>query len=126
MVRNAPLDVRVCLIEPGFINSAAFQSVYQTAGSGDLASPYAPYYRHMGKLIQRMMGVTVSTSDSVATRIVAALAAKDPPLRLPATIDAGAFYWLRRLLPRGLIPPAALCVPAGGAGMGAGAGDKVG
>jgi hypothetical protein len=56
----------------------------------------------MGKLIQRMMTATVATSDSVALRIVKALADPDPPLRLPATVDAGAFYWLRRLLPRGI------------------------
>jgi NAD(P)-dependent dehydrogenase (short-subunit alcohol dehydrogenase family) len=97
-----PWGVRVCLIEPGFINSTAFRSVYQTAGSGDLASPYAPYYRHMGKLIERMMTATLATPESVAERIVAALADPDPPLRSPATLDAGAFYWLRRLLPRGL------------------------
>jgi NAD(P)-dependent dehydrogenase (short-subunit alcohol dehydrogenase family) len=97
-----PWGVRVCLIEPGFINSSAFHSVYQTAGSGDLKSPYAAYYRHMGRLIERMMTATVATSDSVAARILQALADPDPPLRLPATVDAGAFYWLRRLLPRGV------------------------
>jgi NAD(P)-dependent dehydrogenase (short-subunit alcohol dehydrogenase family) len=97
-----PWGVRVCLIEPGFINSTAFRAVYQTAGSGDLASPNAPHYRHMGKLIARMMTASLATPDSVAAPIVAALAHPDPPLRSPATLDAGAFYWLRRLLPWGL------------------------
>jgi NAD(P)-dependent dehydrogenase (short-subunit alcohol dehydrogenase family) len=97
-----PWGVRVCLIEPGFINSTAFQQVYQTAGTGDLDSPYAPYYRHMGRLIERMMTAAAATPDSVAARIVEALHDPDPPLRLPATADAGAFYWLRRLLPRGI------------------------
>ena len=61
-----PWQVRVTLIEPGFINSTAFQKVYRTPGTGDLGSPYAPHYRHMARLVDWLMTRTWATPESCA------------------------------------------------------------
>jgi len=100
-----PFNISVSLIQPGFINSESFRRVYyslnaERASKGD--DPYYLYYEFMSKFIERMMTNAFSTSDSVAALILRTIAQKDPPLRIPATIDAHLFSLMRRFLPRGL------------------------
>jgi len=99
-----PWNVRVSLVEPGFINSDGFEKVWTTplaeAATADQRSPYHAHYVHMQGFIGRIMRRVPSTPERVAATVVRVIEHPDPPLRVPATIDAWMFAWLRRLLPR--------------------------
>jgi NAD(P)-dependent dehydrogenase (short-subunit alcohol dehydrogenase family) len=101
-----PWNIKVSLVQPGFINSGGFQRVKRTPQSDASehveAEPYHQYYEMMGSFIEKMMTGTSATSEGVADVILKTLKRKNPPLRVPATPDAVAFYYLRRLLPRRL------------------------
>ena len=101
-----PWNIKVTLVEPGFINSGSFQHVHFTQLSADSvrneSDPYHAHYEHMAPFIARMMKHAHATPDRVARKIVKTIARKHPPLRVPATIDAWLFAMLRRFLPRRL------------------------
>lgn len=101
-----PWQIRVSLIEPGFIHSDSFRNTLYTDRSRramrDGENAYHAHYANMDGMIARLMDWTRATPDAVARKIVRTLARRDPPLRIPATWDAHAFTLLRRLLPRGL------------------------
>ncbi len=101
-----PWNIKVSLVEPGFINSSSFQHVHLTELSAnsirDERDPYNAHYVHMAPFIARMMKHAFATPDKVARTIVKTIARKSPPLRVPATIDAWLFAMLRRFLPRRL------------------------
>jgi short-subunit dehydrogenase len=98
-----PWNIKVSLVEPGFVHSNSFQNVYwseqakQSVTNGD---DYAHYYEHMTTFVERLMQGAFATPESIADIILKTMAAKDPRLRIPATIDANFFAVLRRLLPR--------------------------
>lgn len=101
-----PWNVFVTLIQPGFINSDAFQQVRYTDRS-ELAlesdgSPYQAHYRHMSSFIARLMRTTKATPRRVASRIVRVIESRRPSLRVAGTYDAFVFSALRRILPRDL------------------------
>jgi NAD(P)-dependent dehydrogenase (short-subunit alcohol dehydrogenase family) len=98
-----PWNIRVSLVQPGFIRSDSFTHTYMSArarSSVAAADEYEPYYSAMGDFIARLMGRAFATPDTVARRIVSLMTRKRPPLRVSATLDARFFYILRRLLPR--------------------------
>ena len=101
-----PWNIKVSLVQPGFINSGGFQRVKRTPQSDASehveAEPYHLYYETMGRFIESRMNGTSATSAGVADVILKTLKRKNPPLRIPATPDAATFYYLRRLLPRRL------------------------
>ncbi|MEM9492175.1 MAG: SDR family NAD(P)-dependent oxidoreductase [Myxococcota bacterium] len=101
-----PWNIKVSLVEPGFINSRSFQRVRMTELSSrstvDPAEPYHAHYRHMAPFIERMMTRAIATPDRVAKKIIKTMQRAHPPLRIPATIDAWLFATLRRFLPRRL------------------------
>lgn len=101
-----PWNVKVSLIEPGFIHSDSFRNTLYTDKSRratvDPSSPYHAHYENMSGMITRLMDITRSTPDAVARTLLRTLARKSPPLRVPATWDAHVFTTLRRILPRGL------------------------
>lgn len=101
-----PWNVRVSLIQPGFINSASFENTRYTAASrrssDDPNRSYHLHYRHMADFIAKIMKRTRVTPEDVARTILRTIRKDDPPLRVPATLDAHLFSLLRRLLPRGL------------------------
>ena len=101
-----PWNIRVSLIEPGFINSGGFENVRFTGQSREglsrVSDPYFTHYATMSAFIAKIMRRTWATSDSVAKTILHTLERKHPPLRVPATLDAHLFALLRRLLPRRL------------------------
>jgi short-subunit dehydrogenase len=101
-----PWNVRVTLVQPGFINSESFRRVrlsrdaeaMRSAGAGD----YHAVYESMTPFIEGLMNHAFATPDVVARRILATIERRNPPLRVSATVDARVFYMLRRLLPRRL------------------------
>lgn len=101
-----PWNVRVSLIQPGFINSQSFENTRYTRASrrslDDPSRSYHLHYLNMATFIGRLMGLAVATPDTVARTILRTMRRVDPPLRVPATIDAHVFSWVRRLLPRAL------------------------
>jgi short-subunit dehydrogenase len=101
-----PWNIRVSLVEPGFIHSDSFRNTLYTDRSRramrDRANAYHAHYQHMDGMIARLMDITRSTPEAVARKIVRILSRRDPPLRIPATWDAHVFTLLRRVLPRGL------------------------
>jgi len=101
-----PWNIKVSLVQPGFIHSESFQNTVYTAESQKAArDPSNPYYQHyfqMAGFIARLMGASLSTPEKVARKILRTMEQKNPPLRVPATFDASFFALLRRLLPRNL------------------------
>jgi len=99
-----PWNVKVTLVQPGFINSLAFRKVFysQRRKNQQGSSAYDPHYDHMTRFVEKIMRRTPCTSASVARTIYKVSQKKKPRLRVPGTTDARLFYLLRRLLPRTL------------------------
>lgn len=99
-----PWNIRVSLVEPGFINSGAFKKVEFTKESHksieDRNDPYHFHYKFMSEFIGKLMKRSPSSTDRVAKKIVNLIDNTRPPLRLMATPDAVLFDLLRRFLPR--------------------------
>lgn len=110
-----PYGIDVCLIQPGFIHSKSFQNVYVTELSKPEAaekSVYKEYYKNMAPFVAKMMNLSPTTSDKVAKQIVRTIRKSNPPLWIPATWDAWAFHYIRKLMPRRLLLPFLfLCLP---------------
>jgi len=99
-----PWNIRVSLVQPGFINSDGFEKVRYTLksslGAGGGQDPYAAHYQNMAGFIERLMRLVHATPDSVARTIVRTIKRRHPPLRVAGTLDAFIFSLLRRLLPQ--------------------------
>ena len=99
-----PWNIKVSLIEPGFIHSESFKNVRYTRLSDksnrNTHEPYHAHYENMGPFIERTMYRARSTPETVARRILRVMHRRWPPLRVPATIDAYLFSLMRRVLPR--------------------------
>lgn len=101
-----PWGIRVSLVLPGFIRSAAFERVVLSGQSrtalADASDGYHRHYAHMIRFIDRVMRHTPATPESVARTIVRTLRRSRPPLRVAATWDARLFWWFRRFAPQPL------------------------
>ncbi len=99
-----PWNIKVCLIQPGFINSDSFKNVELTRESRksiqDKNNPYYYHYNSMAPFIARMMRLSPSTPEKIAQKIAKSISDSNPPLRIPVTIDAYFFGLLRKFLPR--------------------------
>lgn len=99
-----PWNIHVTLILPGFIHSSSFENVRMTVASehslADVDEAYHAHYEHMAPFIARLMRLARATPESIAKRVVKTIHRRRPPLRVPVTIDARIFEWLRRWLPR--------------------------
>ncbi|CAK9253104.1 unnamed protein product [Sphagnum jensenii] len=99
-----PWNIGVTLIQPGFINSDSFKSVYLNEqaklSSTDAQDPYHEYYRRMVPFISEKMKKSRSSSDDVASVVFKTMLSSNPPLRVAATKDAWFFGLVRRILPR--------------------------
>ncbi|HEU4407820.1 MAG TPA: SDR family NAD(P)-dependent oxidoreductase [Polyangiaceae bacterium] len=99
-----PWNIKVSLVQPGFINSSSFENVRLTAAGkqsvGDSDEAYHKHYEHMSSFIARLMRLAFATPDSIARRIVDIMHRRNPPLRSLVTFDAWLFAHLRRFLPR--------------------------
>lgn len=101
-----PWKIKVCLIQPGFINSDSFRNVELTRESRksiqDKNNPYYYHYNSMAPFIAKLMRMSPSTPEKIARKIHKVIDSSNPPLRVPATVDAYIFGLLRKLLPRKL------------------------
>lgn len=98
-----PWKIKVCLIQPGFINSDSFKNVKLTRESQksirDKNNPYYYHYTSMAPFIAKMMKMSPSTPEKIAKKIRKIIDSNNPPLRVPVTFDAYFFGLLRKLLP---------------------------
>lgn len=103
-----PYGIDVCLIQPGFIRSKSFNNVYYTQESHpdkSFESDYREYYKNMIPFVGKLMSKSPTNPRSVAKKILWAIQKQNPPLWIPATLDAYFFYYVRRLLPRRFLHP---------------------
>lgn len=102
-----PLGISVSLVQPGFIRSLSFKKVnFSKLSSPEARSgPYVDYYEKMEPFVERLMQLSPTTPESIARLIVKLIRTENPPLWVPATLDAFVFYYIRRLLPRRLLLP---------------------
>lgn len=99
-----PWNICVTLIEPGFINSDSFKHVRYTPQSDesmrDPSQPYYGHYRFMASFISKVMSISPSTPERVASKVLKVIHQKHPALRVAGTPEAILFDLARRLLPR--------------------------
>lgn len=99
-----PWNIKVCLIQPGFINSDSFKNVELTRESRksiqDKNNPYYYHYNSMAPFIAKMMRLSPSTPEKIAKKVRQVIDSENPPLRVPVTVDAYFFGLIRKLLPR--------------------------
>jgi len=103
-----PLGIDVSLVQPGFVRSSSFHQVYLTEHSDpkkNKSGPYRDYYEHMAPFVEKMMRRSPSNPQKIAKIILRTIQKERPPLWVPATLDALAFYYIRRLFPRRLLLP---------------------
>jgi hypothetical protein len=101
-----PFGINVSLIQPGFVQSKSLLRVQYSLQSGPehgIEGLYADYYQHMTPFIERLMKLSFTTPAMVARRILRTIQTKNPPLWIPATLDATIFYYLRRFVPRRIL-----------------------
>jgi len=101
-----PWNIRVVLVQPGFVRSDGFENVKTTIESRRSwtcpAGAYHAHYDYMSRFISKMMRHAWATPESIAKKILRAVDATDPPLRIAGGMDAQWFSGLRRILPRRL------------------------
>jgi NAD(P)-dependent dehydrogenase (short-subunit alcohol dehydrogenase family) len=101
-----PWNIRVSLVQPGFIHSESYRNVRFTAMSeqsrDDVHEAYHAHYEHMAPFIDRLMRWSRATPQRVARTIIRTMHRRRPPLRVAATTDAWLFAAMRRMLPRSL------------------------
>lgn len=95
-----PWNIRVSIVQPGFINSEGIDNILHTEMSykanQDPTDPYYLHYKNMEEFIQKMMRGTIATSESVAKKVVKVAYSPNPPLRIPATWDAYFFHYFHK------------------------------
>jgi short-subunit dehydrogenase len=98
-----PFGIHVSLVRPGFLNSDGFQKVrFTEQGIQAMRDPSDPYHRHyfnMTELVEALMHLTFYGPNDVAETISDVIDARNPPLRVPGTLDAYLFDIARRLMP---------------------------
>jgi len=98
-----PWNIKVSVIQPGFIRSESFKNVYYSrqASTCDLKDDaYCRYYATMEPFVEKLMSSSWTSAADIAEKILRVMRASHPALRIPGTLDAQIFYWLRRVLPR--------------------------
>jgi len=101
-----PLGINVCVIQPGFVRSKSFENVVYTEKSlqaKDGVGLYGDYYLNMIPFIARLMRLSTTSPRTLAKLVVKVIRTENPPLWIPATVDAMFFYYLRRIVPRRLL-----------------------
>ncbi|AFX99747.1 SDR family oxidoreductase [Bdellovibrio bacteriovorus] len=103
-----PFGVTISLVQPGFIHSPSHKNVYHTQNSDPARNwngPYCDFYKNMTPFVENMMNMSLTTPEKVAKQILHTMKTENPPLWIPATLDATVFYYIRRLLPRRVLLP---------------------
>lgn len=100
-----PWGVHVSLVQPGFVRSKSFKNVYISSAAKDAvegSKTYANYYWNMGHFISHYMNNARATPEHIAATILRTIQRRNPPLRIPASLDARFFTLMTRLVPRAL------------------------
>lgn len=103
-----PFGINVSLIQPGFVRSQSFLRVKYSRQSSQALNtdgPYSLLYKSMEPFIAKLMHRGLATADSVAQLTLDVIRTQNPPLWIPASLDAEFFYYLRRWLPRRFLQP---------------------
>ncbi|KYG60796.1 oxidoreductase [Bdellovibrio bacteriovorus] len=103
-----PFGVTITLVQPGFIHSNSFKNVYHTELSDptrNWSGPYCDFYQNMTPFVEKMMNMSLTTPEKIAKQVLKVMKQENPPLWIPATLDATLFYYIRRLLPRRILLP---------------------
>ena len=98
-----PWNVKVSLIQPGFVRSNSFKNVTvseQARQAVETSSTYANYYWHMSRFIAGLMNRSKATPEHIAAKIIQLMEQPHPQLRVPASLDARFFTLMTRLIPR--------------------------
>jgi short-subunit dehydrogenase len=99
-----PFGVQVSLVLPGFVNSPGYKkSVVGRLSRNAMkrsTDPYHAHFKHMDRMIGRMMRLTRATPESVARRVVETVHRRKAPLRVLGTWDARLLWWFRRFTPQ--------------------------
>lgn len=99
-----PWNIKVSLVQPGFIKSSSFERTRYTdlsePASRDAQDPYFAHYQHMSQFIAKCMDRATATPKDVAKVVWKTMRREHPPLRVAGTLDARVFALLRRWLPR--------------------------
>jgi len=93
------MGINVSLIQPGFVKSESFRNVYYTeksryAEAKGADEPYGDYYANMSPFITRLMNMSVTRPRSIAKLVLKSDPYENPPLWIPATVDACFFITL--------------------------------
>ncbi|MNT19327.1 hypothetical protein D3C72_1545830 [compost metagenome] len=59
----------------------------------------------MAPFVAKLMGYSRTTPATIAFLVLDVIRTQQPPLWIPATLDAEVFYYLRRFVPRRLLHP---------------------
>ena len=97
----APWNIKVILIEPGFIATKFQENAQLAQAAQDENSPYAVFKRASGRRVQRNI-YRAAPPERVAETIYRAITHPNPKLRYPVGRDARTVLPLRRFLPAGL------------------------
>ncbi|MCB0330411.1 MAG: SDR family oxidoreductase [Bdellovibrionales bacterium] len=101
-----PWNISVSCLQLGFVKSDSYLNVYLSEKAerslNNPEDPYHLYYRCMGEFVERLMHRSLATPESIANAIIRVIERESLPLRVPITLDAHFFFWLRRIFPRRL------------------------
>jgi NAD(P)-dependent dehydrogenase (short-subunit alcohol dehydrogenase family) len=97
----APWNIRVLLIEPGFIATKFQENAQLSQAAQHADSPYSPFQQASGRRLQRNI-YRAAPPEAVAATIYRAITHPTPKLRHAVGRDARLILPLRRFLPAGL------------------------
>ena len=103
-----PLGINVSLVQPGFIRSNSFKNVYYTENSRPdvcVDAEYSDYYKNMTPFVERLMNLSLATPEKISKLILKVIRTENPPMYIPATLDAFIFSYLKRWIPRRILFP---------------------
>ncbi len=100
--------VNVSLVQPGFVRSPSHERVkfsVRSELSNRTDRPYSDVYHHMTPFISKMMRWGFVTPEEIAELIFCVIRTEEPPLWVPASLDAEIFYYIKRYFPRRFLLP---------------------
>lgn len=104
-----PWNIKVTLVEPGFIKSDAFSKVpwsrKASVARDKVSCPYHQHYDNMEPFIVKIMKRVFAKPESVARKVHKIMNRKKPPLRVPGTFDAYLFSMMKRMVPSRVYHP---------------------
>ena len=97
-----PFGIRVNLVQLGFVNSSSFKRVLLSKKAGvslALGGPHSEYYRSMTPMIERLMSLSITSSEAIAEKILKLVRKPSQKLMIPLTPDAFLFSLLKKIVP---------------------------